>query len=82
MRGIRTRLAATLVALVAVTVTAIGIGTYAFVDARLRDGVRADAQRQANFNLSVLVPERLAERNGDDRRTGSDAREDRSLLRG
>ncbi|HEX3264691.1 MAG TPA: HAMP domain-containing sensor histidine kinase [Candidatus Limnocylindrales bacterium] len=59
MRGIRTRLALALVALVAVTVTAIGLGTYAFVDARLRDGLRAEAQRQANFNLSVLVPERL-----------------------
>lgn len=59
MRGIRTRLALALVALVAVTVTAIGIGTYAFVDARLRDGLLGDAMRQAQFNLSVLVPERL-----------------------
>jgi signal transduction histidine kinase len=59
VRGIRTRLALALVALVAVTVTAIGLGTYAFVDARLRDGLREEAQRQANFNLSVLVPERL-----------------------
>jgi signal transduction histidine kinase len=59
MRGIRTRLALALVALVAVTVTAIGLGTYAFVDGRLRDGLRDEAQRQANFNLSVLVPERL-----------------------
>ena len=59
MRGIRTRLALALVALVAVTVTAIGLGTYAFVDARLRDGLLAEAQRQAQFNLSVLIPERL-----------------------
>ena len=59
MRGIRTRLALALVALVAVTVTAIGLGTYAFVDARLRDGLLGDAMRQAQFNLSVLVPERL-----------------------
>ncbi len=59
MRGIRTRLALALVALVAVTVTAIGLGTYAFVDARLRDGLLGDATRQAQFNLSVLVPERL-----------------------
>ena len=59
MRGIRTRLALALVALVAVTVTAIGLGTYAFVDARLRDGLLDDATRQAQFNLSVLVPERL-----------------------
>lgn len=59
MRGIRTRLALALVALVALTVTAIGVGTYVFVDARLRDGLLADAERQAQFNLSVLVPERL-----------------------
>lgn len=59
MRGIRTRLALALVALVALTVTAIGVGTYLFVDGRLRDGLLADAQRQAQFNLSVLVPERL-----------------------
>ena len=59
MRGIRTRLALALVALVALTVTAIGVSTYLFVDARLRDGLLADAERQAQFNLSVLVPERL-----------------------
>ncbi|HUQ44441.1 MAG TPA: HAMP domain-containing sensor histidine kinase [Candidatus Limnocylindria bacterium] len=59
MRGIRTRLALALVALVAVTVTAIGVGTYLFVDARLRDGLLADAQRQAQFNLSILVPDAL-----------------------
>jgi two-component system sensor histidine kinase MtrB len=49
------------VALVAVTVTAIGVGTYAFVEARLRDGLLGEAQRQAQFNLSVLLPERLPE---------------------
>lgn len=59
MRGIRTRLALALVALVALTVTAIGVGTYVFVEARLRDSLLADANRQAQFNLSVLIPERL-----------------------
>jgi two-component system, OmpR family, sensor histidine kinase MtrB len=59
VRGIRTRLALALVALVAVTVTAIGVGTYLFVDGRLRDGLLDAAGRQAQFNLSVLVPERL-----------------------
>jgi HAMP domain-containing protein len=59
VRGIRTRLALALVFLVAITVTAIGIGTYLFVEARLRDGLLADAARQAQFNLSVLLPERL-----------------------
>ena len=59
MRGIRTRIALALVALVALTVSAIGVGTYAFVEARLRDGLVDDAARQAQFNLSVLIPERL-----------------------
>jgi len=59
MRGIRTRLALALVLLVVVTVTSIGLGTYAFVEARLRDGLLTDARQQAQFNLSVLLPERL-----------------------
>jgi signal transduction histidine kinase len=59
MRGIRSRLALALVAIVVVTVTTIGIGTYLFVEARLRDGLLTDAERQAQFNLSVLIPERL-----------------------
>jgi len=50
VRGIRTRLALALVALVAITVTAIGVGTYLFVDARLRDGLIGEANRQAQFN--------------------------------
>ena len=54
--GIRTRLALAIVGLVAVTVLTIGVGTYVFVDARLRDGLLADATRQAQFNLSVLAP--------------------------
>ena len=56
MGGIRTRLAITLVALVAVTVAAIGVGTYAFVDASLRERLLADARQQVDFNLSVLLP--------------------------
>jgi signal transduction histidine kinase len=59
MRGLRSRLAVTIVGLVAVTVVALGVGTYAFVDASLRDRLLADAQQQASFNLSVLVPDRL-----------------------
>jgi len=54
--GVRTRLALTLVALVAITVAAIGVGVYAFVDASLRDRLLADATHQADFNLSVLLP--------------------------
>ncbi len=56
MRGVRARLALTLVALVAVTVAAIGLGVYAFVDASLRDRLIADARQQADYNLSVLLP--------------------------
>ncbi|HEX4898033.1 MAG TPA: HAMP domain-containing sensor histidine kinase [Candidatus Limnocylindrales bacterium] len=59
MRGIRTRLTVTLLALVAVTVTSIGVGTYAFVEARLRDNLLAEASRQAQFDLSVLLPGKL-----------------------
>ncbi len=60
MRGIRFRLAITLFALVALTVTAIGIGTYAFVEGRLREALIDEATRQAQFDLSVLLPGRLA----------------------
>jgi two-component system sensor histidine kinase MtrB len=41
---------------VAVTVTAIGVGTYAFVEARLRENLLTEATRQAQFDLSVLLP--------------------------
>lgn len=57
--GIRLRLAATLVALVILTVAAIGVGTYAFVDARLRASLLDDTRRQAQFDLSVLLPGQL-----------------------
>jgi signal transduction histidine kinase len=56
VRSLRTRLAVTLVALVALTVAAIGLGVYAFVDGSLRARVVADARQQADFNLSVLLP--------------------------
>src|SRR6185503_2646619 len=59
VRGIRGRLALAVVGLVVLTVSAIGVGTYLFVDARLRDGLVAEAERQAQFNLSVLVPQAL-----------------------
>ena len=56
MRSLRTRLAVTLVALVVLTVAAIGVGVYAFVDTSLRARLVADARQQADFNLSVLLP--------------------------
>lgn len=55
MTGIRSRLILTLVALVAVTVAAIGVGASAFTEASLRDRLIADARHQADFNLSVLL---------------------------
>jgi two-component system, OmpR family, sensor histidine kinase MtrB len=54
--GIRTRLTLTLVALVALTVAAIGIGVYAFVDASLRGRMLDQARNQVNYDLSVLLP--------------------------
>lgn len=54
--GIRTRIALTLVTLVAVTVALIGLGVYAFVDASLRARLIADTRQQVDYNLSVLLP--------------------------
>jgi two-component system sensor histidine kinase MtrB len=54
--GIRARLAITLVALIAVTVAAIGVGVYAFVDTSLRARLIADARQQVDYNLAVLLP--------------------------
>lgn len=54
--GIRARLAATLVALVALTVAAIGLGVYAFVDTSLRSAALADARSRVDVNLSALLP--------------------------
>jgi two-component system sensor histidine kinase MtrB len=59
MRGIRARLTATLLALVALTASVLGVGSYLFVDYRLHDQVREDAADQARFDLSVLIPDRL-----------------------
>ena len=48
-----------MVALVALTATVLGIGASAFVDASLRDQLRADALRQADYDLGVLIPTAL-----------------------
>jgi two-component system sensor histidine kinase MtrB len=55
-RGIRARLTATLVALVALTAILLGTGAYLFVENGLRDQVLRDAYDQAAFDLSVIVP--------------------------
>ena len=57
--GIRARVAIVVVALVALTATVLGIGASAFVDASLRDQLRADALRQADYDLGVLIPTAL-----------------------
>ncbi len=56
MFGVRSRLAITLVALVALTAGIIGVGAYLFVETSLRAGLIDDARQQADFNLSVLLP--------------------------
>jgi two-component system sensor histidine kinase MtrB len=61
LRGVRGRLTATVVALIVATALVLGIGAYAFVNVSLRDGLVRDAEAQARFNLTVLIPARLAE---------------------
>lgn len=56
--GVRTRLTASLVALVAVTTIVLGLSAAWFVDLRLHDQVLQDAAAQARFDLSVVVPGR------------------------
>jgi two-component system sensor histidine kinase MtrB len=58
MRGIRARLAVTLVALVALTAILLGAGAYLFVESSLHDQALRDAAAQASFDLSVTVPGR------------------------
>jgi signal transduction histidine kinase len=59
MGGIRGRLTATIVALIVVTALVLGVGAYAFVDASLHGGLVRDAEAQARFDLTVLIPARL-----------------------
>ncbi len=58
MRGIRARLTATLVALVALTAVFLGAGAYLFVESSLHAQALRDAAAQATFDLSVTVPGR------------------------
>ncbi|HET7026776.1 MAG TPA: HAMP domain-containing sensor histidine kinase [Candidatus Limnocylindrales bacterium] len=63
-RGLRFRLAATLVVLVAVTAAILGIGASAATESVLRDRLQDEATREASFDLSVLVPSALAPGDG------------------
>ncbi len=56
--GVRARLTASLVALVAVTAIVLGLSASWFVDLRLHDQTLQDAAAQARFDLSVVVPGR------------------------
>jgi signal transduction histidine kinase len=58
-RGLRFRLALTIVALVAVTAVVLGVGASIAVENLLRGRLLAEAEREANFDLSVLVPSAL-----------------------
>jgi signal transduction histidine kinase len=56
--GVRARLTAALVAVVALTAIVLGVSASVFVDLRLHDQVLQAANEQARFDLSVVVPER------------------------
>ena len=56
--GVRARLTASLVAVVALTAIVLGVSASVFVDLRLHDQVLQAANEQARFDLSVVVPER------------------------
>ena len=59
-RGVRARLTATIVFLVVLTATVLGLASYVFVDARLHQQTLDEARDQARFDLSVLAPTILA----------------------
>ena len=56
IRGVRARLTATIVFLVVLTATVLGLAAYVFVDARLHQQTLDEARDQAGFDLSVLAP--------------------------
>jgi two-component system sensor histidine kinase MtrB len=66
LRGVRARLALTIVALVVLTAAVLGIASYAFVDISLHDRVKDDAAIQAGVDLSVLIPSVLDEPTRED----------------
>ena len=72
--GVRARLTASLVAVVALTAIVLGVSASVFVDLRLHDQVLQAANEQARFDLSVVVPERQL----PDRPTPEDIRLERA----
>jgi two-component system sensor histidine kinase MtrB len=59
--GVRARLTATVVTLVALTAIVLGVGSYLFVDASLHDRLLRGAEDQARFDLTAVIPGRSAE---------------------
>jgi two-component system, OmpR family, sensor histidine kinase MtrB len=59
--GVRGRLTATVVALVVITALVLGVGAYAFVHVSLHERLLREAEAQARFDLTVLIPPRLRE---------------------
>jgi signal transduction histidine kinase len=59
MTGIRGRLLATVVGLVAMTSLILGAGAYGYVATSLRDQHLAEARLQTNFNVAVLAADAL-----------------------
>jgi two-component system sensor histidine kinase MtrB len=66
LSGVRARLTATVVFLVVLTATVLGIAAYVFVDTRLHQQTLDDAGAQARFDLSVITPTRLGDPPTDD----------------
>lgn len=60
MYGVRTRLTATIVALVVLTAAVLGAGAWLFVERSLHDQALGEAADQAAFDLSILAPGLLA----------------------
>lgn len=58
-RGVRARLTATIVFLVVLTASVLGVAAYVFVDTRLHQQELTDGRDQARFDLSVITPARL-----------------------
>jgi two-component system, OmpR family, sensor histidine kinase MtrB len=59
VRGVRGRLTLTIVALVVLTAAVLGVGSYLFVDSSLHQRLVDQANAEARFDLSALIPGRL-----------------------
>lgn len=60
--GFRSRLALVVIVVVACTATTLGAAVYAIVGASLRSSFEEEALRQANFNLAIVAPSIVGDR--------------------